>query len=431
MAIQIQLPILHQGQVRVWRNRKKFNTLRCGRRWGKTKFFNTLASDAAIKGRAVGFFAPEHKQLQEPYEAILDILSPIRRRASKNEGTIRTTTGGLVDFWQLTDNELAGRGREYDLVLIDEAGFTKKGQMLDIWNKSIRPTMLTKPDAQVWVGGTPKGEDADDFFFNACNDPDLHFAGQHHAPSSDNPYVPPEEIERERQQNHPLVFQQEFLAEWVSWTGVAFFSLEKLLVDGRPVEYPKVCDSVFAVIDSAVKGGQEHDGTAVTYWATSKGFGKYPLICLDYDIISIDGALLETWIPTVFARCEELAKECRARFGSAGVWIEDAASGSILLQQCVARRLPAQALPAVLTSAGKDARAMNASGPVYRGEVKLSRYAYDKNDVEFKGAHRNHLVSQVTGFRIGDKDAHKRADDLLDTFVYSIAITIGNNEGIA
>ena len=82
-------------------------------------------------------------------------------------------------------------------------------------------------------------------------------------------------------------------------------------------------------------------------------------------------------------------------------------------------------------SAGKDIRAINASGPVYRGEVKFSEYAYDKNNVMFKGSRRNHLVSQITGFRVGDKAAATRADDLLDTFCYAIAITLGNSEGIA
>jgi hypothetical protein len=33
------------------------------------------------------------------------------------------------------------------------------------------------------------------------------------------------------------------------------------------------------------------------------------------------------------------------------------------------------------------------------------------------------------GFRIGDKEAAKRADDLLDCFVYGVALSLGNAEG--
>jgi hypothetical protein len=35
---------------------------------------------------------------------------------------------------------------------------------------------------------------------------------------------------------------------------------------------------------------------------------------------------------------------------------------------------------------------------------------------------RNHLLAQLSGFRIGDKAAHKRADDLLDAFLMAVLI---------
>jgi hypothetical protein len=425
----ISLPLFHEKQIEIFHARTRLNAVRCGRRWGKTKQLVTLASNGAARRQKVGLFTPEHKQLHEPYAEILHILSPIRLSANKNEGTIRTNNGGQIDFWTLNDNELAGRGREYDLVLIDEAAFTKPKQMMGIWERSIKPTMITRPGSRAWAFSTPNGNDPENFFWQLCNDPSFGFK-EHYAPTSSSPYVPPDELARERERNHPLVFRQEFLAEFVDFSGEAFFSPDKLLVDGKPVPRPTMCETVFAVIDSAVKGGREHDGTAVLYCSFSPRAG-HPLVILDYDIVSIDGALLETWIPQVFDRCAELAAMCNARSGSGGAWIEDAQSGSILLQQCALRGLPAQPLPAALTSAGKDIRAINASGPVYRGEVKFSEYAYDKNDVMFKGSRRNHLVSQITGFRVGDKAAATRADDLLDTFCYAIAITLGNSEGIA
>ena len=55
-----------------------------------------------------------------------------------------------------------------------------------------------------------------------------------------------------------LVYAQEYLAEFVDWMGVAFFSREKLLIDGS-VPYPQWCDIVFAVIDTASKTGTEND----------------------------------------------------------------------------------------------------------------------------------------------------------------------------
>jgi len=416
---------LHSGQLDLIIGRQRLNAVRCGRRWGKTKFLVALAVSYSTEGFNVGIFAPEHKQLQEIWDEVKDRLQPVFLSGSRNDGTIKTTTGGKVDFWTLNDNELAGRGREYHYVLIDEASFTKSPQMLDIWRKSIKPTMLTTKGT-AWVFSTPNGTDAENFFYAICNDPELGFHS-FHAPTSTNPYVPLDELEKERQSNHPLIFQQEFLAEFVDWSGIAFFSLEKMLIDGKGADYPTKCDGVYAVIDTAVKGGKENDGTAIVYVAINKFYGT-PLILLDYDIVQIDGAMLESWMPTVFQRLEQLSVQCGSRNGVIGTFIEDAAAGSILLQQGRTRGWNTHSIDSKLTAVGKDERAISVSGHFYQEKLKLSQYAYDKV-VSFKGATRNHLLTQVTGFRIGDKDAHKRADDLLDAFVYSIAIGVGDKYG--
>jgi len=60
--------------------------------------------------------------------------------------------------------------------------------------------------------------------------------------------------------------------------------------------------------------------------------------------------------------------------------------------------------------------------------VKISEYAYDKV-ITFKDASRNHFLSQVTEFYVGDKNSGTRADDLLDVYVYGVAIGLGNKEG--
>jgi hypothetical protein len=148
---------------------------------------------------------------------------------------------------------------------------------------------------------------------------------------------------------------------------------------------------------------------------------------LDWDIVQIEGALLETWLPIVFKRLEELAQQCRARSGSLGAMIEDKNSGTILLQQALRRGMPAQAIDSKLTAVGKDERALSVSGYVFRGEVKYTDYAFNKIST-YKRRTKNHLVDQIESFRMGDKDS-RRDDDLLDTFCYGIALSLGNSEG--
>jgi hypothetical protein len=208
---------------------------------------------------------------------------------------------------------------------------------------------------------------------------------------------------------------------------VAFFSREKLLVDGNPLPYPVHCDGVYAVIDTASKTGTDNDATAVTYFAHTPHESGRPLLILDWDVIQIEGALLETWLPQVFERAEDLAGKCRARFGSLGAYIEDKNSGTILLQQARRRGMRVTEIESKLTAMGKDERAISVSGYVHRGLVKYTEHAFNKTSV-YKGKSRNHLLDQVESFRIGDKKS-EREDDLLDTFCYGIALALGNNEG--
>jgi hypothetical protein len=98
-----------------------------------------------------------------------------------------------------------------------------------------------------------------------------------------------------------------------------------------------------------------------------------------------------------------------------------------LLQQAQRRGWNANKIDSKLTAMGKDERAISVSGYVHRGKIKYTEHAYLKTTVH-KNRSMNHLVHQVEGFRVGDKD-NKREDDLLDTFCYGIAIALGNREG--
>jgi len=431
MAIEIVLPTLHagrdgkSGQVAAFKTLRdnRFVALRAGRRWGKTDAGKVIAADAAIKSRSVGWFAPDYKRLSEAFYEVAATLIPVTKQSSKVDGVIRTITGGRIDFWTLED-ESAGRSRKYHLVIMDEAAFTKPN-MMQIWERSIQPTLLDYRGKALAMSNT-NGIDGDNFFWRICNEPDHGFV-EYHAPSHQNPYLPLEELQRLERETPPLVYQQEYLADFVDWSGAAFFSLDKLLSNKAPVEFPPVCDSVFAVIDTATKTGRENDGTGVSFWALSKyARAGAPLICLDWDIAQIEGDLLVNWLPSVFSTLEILARECRARTNT-GVFIEDKNSGTILVQAAQRRGWNVHPIDSKLTSLGKEERAINISGHVHSDRVKLSKRAFDKN-VIYKGQARNHLVSQVTGFRIGDKDP-KRQDDLLDTFCYAPALALGNAEG--
>jgi phage terminase large subunit-like protein len=210
----------------------------------------------------------------------------------------------------------------------------------------------------------------------------------------------------------------------IRWdSGMEVFREASLLDENMlPVEPTMNCDYVYCTIDTAMKDGSKNDGTAATFWARSKYHG-IPLVILDWEYFQMEGSLLEFWLPSVFEKLDNFAKELGARHGSIGAFIEDKSSGTIILQQAKRRNLPAHGIDNKLTAMGKSERAISVSGYVHRGDVKISKHAYNKV-VAYKGITKNYLVHNVTNFRVG---VDNKQDDTTDTFTYGISI--GNAEG--
>lgn len=198
--------------------------------------------------------------------------------------------------------------------------------------------------------------------------------------------------------------------------------------EGQPFDPPQRCASVFAIIDSASKTGKTNDGTGVVYFSydNSNVAGRPPLMFLDYDYVQIEGDLLINWLPNVFASLQGFAKQCGARAGSLGAFIEDKVSGTILIQAAQRRNWPAQAIDSKLTSVGKVERGISISGYVRQRKVGFTRQAFDRT-LMYKGATRNHLLNQLLRFHVGTKDMVD--DDLFDCGCYGIALALGNSGG--
>lgn len=444
--IELSLGTMHEGQVKAYwaLHGARFKALRCGRRFGKTQMAKIWLSQALAQGHECAWFSPNHMTWSEVFSELVDSLQPVIETSSRALAVMRMKTGGRLDFWSL-ENPIAGRSRRYRRIVIDEAAFGKDGgnsidgSVMSIWEKSIKPTLFDY-GGEALICSNSAGKNPDNFFYNICNDPQYGFR-EYHARTRDNSVLPkrPENesvqdwLKRReeyladlRKNNDPLVYAQEYEAEFVDWSGVAFFSRDNLLNQGLPISLPHSCECVFAVIDTASKTGTEHDATAVTFFALDR-HSPFPLMILDWEIAQIEGSLLEAWLPMVFDRLEQLSRQCGARRGSVGALIEDKNSGTILLQQAHRRQMQARAIDSRLTAMGKDERALNASGYVYRGEVKYTERAFNKV-ATYKRTSRNHLLDQIESFRMGDKD-NKREDDLLDTFCYGIALALGNSGG--
>jgi hypothetical protein len=162
----------------------RFKALRCGRRFGKTDFAKIWICEGLVRGWECAWFSPQHRTWAEVYSELAVDLRPILDRTSKQAAVMRVRTGGRLDFWTL-ENPIAGRGRRYRRIVIDEAAFAKdgdnkvEGSMMSIFEKSIKPTLYDY-GGEVLVCSNSAGKNPDNFFYNICTDPQygLHFMPQ-------------------------------------------------------------------------------------------------------------------------------------------------------------------------------------------------------------------------------------------------------------
>lgn len=252
-TIDITLPRYHAAQAQIVAEARRFNVLVCGRRFGKTKLTKRKAAETLLAGGPVGWFAPTYKVLLEAWDELVATLAPITRRSNATDRTIKTITGGVMEFWTLEDPD-AGRSRKYQRAIIDEAGMA--AGLGEQWDGAIRAT-LADLRGDAWFGGTPKGRN---FFWN------LHSRGGDPAwadwmswqmPTSANPYIDPLEIEDMRREMPERKFQQEVLAQFLDDAGGVFRG-----VRGRAtlaLQAPRPGQYVFGV-----DWGKSNDSTVIS-----------------------------------------------------------------------------------------------------------------------------------------------------------------------
>lgn len=201
----------HAGQQQIRSGAKRFNVVNCGRRFGKTKYGLELLIRPALAGYPTAWFAPTYKTLSEPWREAKKLLKPIASHVNASEHRIELITGGVIEFWSLTDSDNI-RGRKYKRGLVDEAAMVRT--LKESWEQVIRP-MLADYAGDAYFFSTPKGRNYFYELFQRGQDPTRLDWASFQLPTSTNPFIPAAEIEAARLELPELVFLQEFLAQFV------------------------------------------------------------------------------------------------------------------------------------------------------------------------------------------------------------------------
>lgn len=233
-TISLQLPRPHEAQQRIKSQRKRFNVVPCGRRFGKTTLGIDLCIEPNILQYPVAWFSPSYKDMLEVWRECLRLLGPIVKRKNATERRIENLAGGVLEFWSL-DNPDAGRGRKYRRVIVDEAGLVQT--LMESWNMAIRPT-LADYQGDAYFFGTPKGRNGFWQMFQWGNDPEYTEWGAWQMPSSANPYIADSEIEAMKKALPERIYQQEIQAVFLDDAGGVFRNVMQCAT-AEPQERPK------------------------------------------------------------------------------------------------------------------------------------------------------------------------------------------------
>ena len=226
----IELPNRHPGQDEVFNQAARFNVVVCGRRWGKTSLGQIISVKALTQKQIVGWFAPNYKYLVESFKAIRRLLGESASSVNATTFRIEVEDGGVIEFWTLEDPD-AGRSRQYDVVIVDEAGLIL--ELADRWRESIRATLIDT-QGKAWFFGTPKPPRAVQlknyafyqFFLRGLDG--LDGWKSFHRPSENNPLLSKSEIDAMRREPGMTrrVARQEIDAEFLSESTDALWTME-------------------------------------------------------------------------------------------------------------------------------------------------------------------------------------------------------------
>jgi len=206
--IDIDLIKPHPAQQFLLDNRKRFNVLKCGRRFGKTELCQELLAEIIEQGSIVAYFAPTYKDLYEVWNETKKVFHDIIEGKDESVKQMRMIGGAKIDFWSMDDPD-SGRGRKYHRAIMDECEKAPKFQTA--WEGTIRPT-LTDYKGDAYFLSTPKFGDT--YFkkiakFNLTKPDWATFVYT----TYDNPYIDKDEVEQARLLLDEATFRCEYLAE--------------------------------------------------------------------------------------------------------------------------------------------------------------------------------------------------------------------------
>jgi PBSX family phage terminase large subunit len=220
---------LHEAQKQIVRDTTRFRVVNAGRRFGKTLLaIEELVYEAVNKDNAnIAYVAPTYAQAREISwellkKRVLDVKNP-EINETRLEMVVPNKFGSMSKItlkgWESIESL---RGQTYDFLVLDEVAMYRSFQSQ--WQEVIRPT-LTDRRGRVLFISTPKGFNHwYDLYNLEQRDKDYK---SFHFTTYDNPFVPKDEIDKQKEELTEDRFAQEINADFRKTEGLVYKEFDR------------------------------------------------------------------------------------------------------------------------------------------------------------------------------------------------------------
>ena len=208
---------LHPAQLEIFNSEKRFKVVAAGRRFGKSRLAAWILLIKALQSdsKDVFYIGPTFQQSKDIMWAMLKELGEDLIMAAHENTAVLTLINGRKIYLKGSDRPDTLRGVGLAYVVLDEYASMKP----QVWEQIIRPTLADVQGGALFIG-TPAGKNHFyDLYMDSFNQDDWdNFAFN----STDNPFIPDEEIEAARSTMSSMSFRQEFEASFETFSGGVF-----------------------------------------------------------------------------------------------------------------------------------------------------------------------------------------------------------------
>lgn len=313
----------HEKQKQIFEDGHKYKVIQKGRRFGLTHGMAKYVIEKMLCAEGpVIWIDTIHSNIKKYIERyFMPELKRIDKRFWKyNKTELQLTLMNQNCDFRSADKPENMEGFGYKTMIINEAGIVLKNR--ELWLQSLLP-MIMDYDAEVIIGGTPKGKKTKDkqthlFYELSLMEKENKKYKTFHFTTYDNPLLNKEIIKEVEEQIPKYLREQEIQGQFIDKTISGIIKPEWWNYIDEDDIYKEKWIKKVQMWDTAFKAGQENDFTVCETWLITKN--KYILLNVFRDRLE-------------FPELKKAAIDLHQQYNPNEVWIEDKASGISLIQE--------------------------------------------------------------------------------------------------